>query len=215
MTPIKRAWRTARDGTKRTLRWAAGGMRDNVRSLFRRSSGESSPPSDADSAKPAAAAPTGETTGHPGRGRKIAVFAAAGLVVAIWIGWTAYVWDEHGSTAGIGVLISWPAVFAALALVAAPFVGAGIFVRSQRTAGGGEMASPETATVEPESAEHPVENSTGDSPEAAVTSDPAPTTASQPGMPHAASPHPRSPVGSLSEAEDVPADDDAEDGAAA
>ena len=162
MTRIKTAWRTARDGTKRTAGWAAGG----VRSLFRRSSDESAPSSDGAAAKPAAAAQVEDTPGDPGRGRKIAIFAAAGLIVAIWIGWTAYVWNENGSTAGIGVLVSWPAVFAALALVAATFVGAGIFVRSQRTAGEGDLAAPETTTAEPESAEDPAEDSTGDAPEA-------------------------------------------------
>lgn len=167
MTRIKTAWRTARDGTKRTVGWAVGGVRDNVRSVFTRSKEESAPPSDGDAAKPAAAAQAEETTSAPGRGRKIAIFAAAGLIVAIWIGWTAYVWNENGSTAGIGVLVSWPAVFAALALVAAPFVGAGMLVRSQRTAGEADLASPETTTHEPKATEEPAEDSTGDSPEEA------------------------------------------------
>lgn len=211
VTRIKTAWRTARDGTKRTTGWAARGVRDSVRSPFTPNKDESAPPADGDGAKQAAAAQAEETPGTPGRRRRIAIFAAAGLVVAIWIGWTAYVWNENGSTAGIGVLISWPAVFAALALVSVPFLGAGLFVRSQRTGGEADLAAPETTTVGPEAAEDPAEDSKGDSPEAPDTSDPAPTTASQPGTPHAASPHHRSPVGSLSEAEDVPADDDAED----
>lgn len=215
MTRIKTAWRTARDGTKRTIGWAARGVHDSVRSPFTRSEDESAPPGDddgaGDGAKPAAPAQVEDTPGTPGRRRRIAIFAAAGLVVAIWIGWTAYVWNENGSTAGIGVLISWPAVFAALALVSVPFVGAGLFVRSQRAGGEADPAPPETATAGPEAAESHAEDSKDDSPEAPDTSDPAPTTASQPGTPHAASPHHRSPVGSLSEAEDVPADDDAED----
>jgi hypothetical protein len=63
-------------------------------------------------------------------------WAALGLLVLAWIGWTAYVWTNNGSAAGVGVLISWPAVFGALALIAAPFVGAAILVRRHRPGDG-------------------------------------------------------------------------------
>ena len=51
------------------------------------------------------------------------------ILVLTWIAWTVYVWTENGSTAGLGVLISWPAVLVALALVAAPFVAAAMLAR--------------------------------------------------------------------------------------
>ena len=55
---------------------------------------------------------------------RIAIAWAAGILLVIaWIGWAIYVTTEHGGSAGLGVLISWPAAIAALALVAAPFVG--------------------------------------------------------------------------------------------
>ncbi len=54
------------------------------------------------------------------------------LIAVMWIGWTAYVWAENGSTAGIGVLISWPAVLAAVTLVTAPFIGGAVAVRRHR-----------------------------------------------------------------------------------
>ncbi len=76
-------------------------------------------------------------------------WTALALLLAIWIGWTVYVWSENGADAGIGVLISWPAVFAALALLAAPLIGVGLLMRRQRTADGraesGEVAAPADA----------------------------------------------------------------------
>ena len=73
------------------------------------------------------------------------------LLLITWIAWTVYVWSENGSAAGIGVLISWPAVIAAVALVAAPFVVAAVLVR--RLAPDGEPAlagGAVPATAEPE-----------------------------------------------------------------
>ena len=59
---------------------------------------------------------------------------AIGLVLAIlfliaWIAWAVFVWNENGSAAGIGVLVSWPAV---LAMVASPFVAVAWFLRKQK-----------------------------------------------------------------------------------
>jgi len=95
------------EGTSRTLKWMAGGMR--------RSSGEAD-------AKP-----------EPKHSRRtIGLTIGVALIVVMWIGWTAYVWTENGSTAGIGVLISWPAVLAAVTLVTAPFIGGAVAVRRHR-----------------------------------------------------------------------------------
>jgi len=64
--------------------------------------------------------------------RTIGLAIGVALIVVMWIGWTAYVWTENGSTAGIGVLISWPAVLAAVTLVTAPFIGGAVAVRRHR-----------------------------------------------------------------------------------
>ena len=96
----------------------------------------------------------------PGSGRAIrshpqvaVAWAAGALLVLAWIGWTVYVWIENGAGAGIGVLISGPAVFAALALVASPFVGAGLLVRRRRVAADGPALAETgevTATTAPD-----------------------------------------------------------------
>jgi hypothetical protein len=67
--------------------------------------------------------------------RAAALGAAGGLLVAAWIGWAVYIWTENGASAGIGVLVTWPAVLAALALVTSPIWATGIFVRRRRAAG--------------------------------------------------------------------------------
>jgi hypothetical protein len=48
---------------------------------------------------------------------------AAALLLIAWIAWAIYVTDDNGATAGLGVVLTWPVLLAALALVAAPFVG--------------------------------------------------------------------------------------------
>ena len=40
-----------------------------------------------------------------------------------WIAWVVYVMSENGASAGLGVMIAWPALAAALALISLPFVG--------------------------------------------------------------------------------------------
>ena len=62
-------------------------------------------------------------------------WAAVALLVIAWIAWTIYVTTKHGANAGLGVLISWPALFAALAIVSAPFIGAWLLVRRHRSDG--------------------------------------------------------------------------------
>ncbi|HEX2359380.1 MAG TPA: hypothetical protein VHH72_06160 [Solirubrobacterales bacterium] len=123
-----RSWRTARDGTKRTTGWVTGGLRG----AFRRAGG----------AVPRAGFP-GRIRARP---RAAAAWAGAALLVAAWIGWTVYAWIENGAAAGIGVLISWPAVAVALALLASPFVGAGLLVRRHRRAADGPAVAAGDAT---------------------------------------------------------------------
>jgi hypothetical protein len=64
--------------------------------------------------------------------RRVAIaLVLAALFLIAWIAWTVYVWSENGSAAGIGVLVSWPAVLLALAVVASPFVAVAWFLRSR------------------------------------------------------------------------------------
>lgn len=82
----------------------------------------------------------------------VSVAIAAGAILACaWIGWTIYVAAENGTMAGLGVLISWPAVLMALAIVASPFVATAVLIRRRRggeggappIAGGAEVEAPE------------------------------------------------------------------------
>lgn len=51
------------------------------------------------------------------------------LLVIAWVAWAIYVTSTNGATAGLGVVISWPAVFMAVALVVAPFLGLYLLLR--------------------------------------------------------------------------------------
>jgi hypothetical protein len=64
-------------------------------------------------------------------------WACLALFVIMWIAWTAYIWSTNGATAGLGVLISWPVMFGAVALVVAPFVIVTRLVRRHRDDEGG------------------------------------------------------------------------------
>jgi hypothetical protein len=58
----------------------------------------------------------------------LAVVGGAILVLA-WIGWAIYVASSDGARAGLGVLIAWPALLVALALVSLPFIGGYLVIR--------------------------------------------------------------------------------------
>ena len=58
----------------------------------------------------------------------IAAIAAALLVIA-WIAWAIYVSTENGANAALGVVVAWPSLLVALALVASPFIGLYFLVR--------------------------------------------------------------------------------------
>lgn len=145
-------WRKSRDGTTRTAAWVKDGVTGTARktrwrisSLTDRAGGAGSdaPASDAPDAVTASAEAGGE--GERGIWERIGAarllerarsnsrvaitWTVAGFLVLAWIAWAVYVTAENGANAGLGVVISWPAVFAALALVAAPFVGATLLVR--------------------------------------------------------------------------------------
>jgi hypothetical protein len=66
-----------------------------------------------------------------------AVAIVGGVLLGIaWIAWAIYVTTENGANAGLGVLITWPVLIGALALIAAPFVLAGMLVKRFRPDGG-------------------------------------------------------------------------------
>ncbi len=58
----------------------------------------------------------------------IALVVAAVLLIA-WIAWAIYVTSSNGATAGLGVLLAWPALLAALVLISLPFIGGYLLVR--------------------------------------------------------------------------------------
>ena len=116
------------EGTARTLKWVAGGMRSSTK--------DEDPTTPAPApAQPATAKKSwgerlADRLGHSQRTIGLAIGLA--LLALVWIGWTAYVWSENGSAAGIGVLISWPVVLAAVTLVTAPFIGGAVALRRRR-----------------------------------------------------------------------------------
>jgi ABC-type sulfate transport system permease subunit len=55
------------------------------------------------------------------------------LLVAAWLGWTIYIAADRGVREGLGVLVAWPALVVAAALVSLPFVGLYLLIR-QRSA---------------------------------------------------------------------------------
>jgi hypothetical protein len=70
------------------------------------------------------------------RGRsnpRLAVAAIVGVLLLIaWVAWAIYVTSDNGANAGLGVVLSWPALLAALALIASPFIGLYFLLRSLR-----------------------------------------------------------------------------------
>jgi hypothetical protein len=61
--------------------------------------------------------------------RIVVAIAAGALLLLAWIGWAIYVTTSDGATAGLGVVIAWPAMLAALALVSLPFIGGYLLIR--------------------------------------------------------------------------------------
>jgi hypothetical protein len=64
----------------------------------------------------------------------LAVGVAIGtLIVCVWIGWAIHVTSDHGAREGLGVLIAWPAILAALALISVPLTLAFRVIRASIT----------------------------------------------------------------------------------
>jgi hypothetical protein len=61
--------------------------------------------------------------------RLVVAISAGVLLVAAWLASAIYVASDRGLNEGIGVLVAWPALLAALILIALPFVGIYLLVR--------------------------------------------------------------------------------------
>jgi hypothetical protein len=75
----------------------------------------------------------------------VAVVAGA-ILVAAWLGWAIYVASDQGVREGVGVLIAWPAIALAAALVVLPLIGLYLLIRW--LSGGGEPAKEEPEEAE-------------------------------------------------------------------
>jgi hypothetical protein len=71
------------------------------------------------------------------------------LLVCAWIAWAVYVTSENGASAGLGVMIAWPAVVMALALISLPFIGGYLLFRRLSI----DEGNPESAADVPEPTE--------------------------------------------------------------
>lgn len=68
----------------------------------------------------------------------VAIVGGAILILA-WIGWAIHVSNDAGARAALGVLIAWPAMLAALALISLPFIGGYLLIRRVSASGGETM----------------------------------------------------------------------------
>jgi len=87
---------------------------------------------------------------------RLVIGIAAGVLLFLgWIGWAIYVTSSNGATAGLGVVIAWPAILAALALISLPFIGGYLLIRRLSTDSGtpGPPAATQEADAEAEDAE--------------------------------------------------------------
>jgi hypothetical protein len=149
------SWRKVSSGTTRTTGWVKGGVTggfEKTRGGIReRSAG----------ARDRIAGGWDRTGGHlVAAARSNPRIAIAWVVLALllvaWIAWAVYVTAENGANAGLGVVISWPVLFGALAIIAAPFVG--VWWLIQRHRGGGDSAP--TIAGASDGAEAPVDPET-------------------------------------------------------
>jgi hypothetical protein len=84
----------------------------------------------------------------------LAVAIAAGvLLFAAWIAWAIHVTSDNGARAGLGVLVAWPALLVALALISLPFIWAYRLIRGTRANRGTIAASDDSGGSEPEEAD--------------------------------------------------------------
>jgi hypothetical protein len=89
----------------------------------------------------------------------VVAIAAGALLLLAWIGWAIYVTSSDGATAGLGVVIAWPAMLAALALISLPFIGVYLLIkRLSPSEGDAPSAVAETDTSDDEEDEEDEED---------------------------------------------------------
>jgi hypothetical protein len=115
--------RRAFGSTGQGIGWGLGGVRRGVRSGFGRVGSALEAPR---------ARVTGTVESARQRPRHAVAIAAAILVGVAWIAWAVYVTASNGATAGLGVLLTWPILLGALALIAAPVVLTAMLVQRHR-----------------------------------------------------------------------------------
>jgi hypothetical protein len=60
---------------------------------------------------------------------RLVIASAVGVALVVgWVGWAIYATTQNGASEGIGVLIAWPVLIAAGALLIAPFVIGGLLL---------------------------------------------------------------------------------------
>ncbi len=95
----------------------------------------------------------------------LAVAIAAGAILVLaWIGWAIYVTGQNGAGAGLGVVIAWPAMLAALVLISLPFIGGYLLVR-RLSDGQGSAATADAEESRDEEPEEPAEEEGHDEPD--------------------------------------------------
>jgi hypothetical protein len=92
--------------------------------------------------------------------RILIAIAVGALLVFAWIGWAIYVASANGGTAGLGVVIAWPAMLAALALISLPFIGVYLLIRRLSDGEGSAAAAEPDASEEDDEAEEEGEEQT-------------------------------------------------------
>jgi hypothetical protein len=85
--------------------------------------------------------------------RWIVAIAAAAILILAWIGWAIYVTSSDGARAGLGVVIAWPAMLAALALVSLPFLGGYLLIRRLSEGGANTVTAESDSAHEDEEAD--------------------------------------------------------------
>jgi hypothetical protein len=75
----------------------------------------------------------------------VVAIAGGTVVLLAWIGWAIYVTSDHGARAGLGVVIAWPAMLAALAIISLPFIGGYLLIRRLSPSDDGGTATAEEA----------------------------------------------------------------------
>ena len=95
--------------------------------------------------------------------RLVIAIAAGAILLLAWIGWAAYVTSEKGATAGLGVVIAWPAMLAALALISLPFIGGYLLIRRlSGSEGEGSALTAETDSSDDEPVDDEPEDAGGE-----------------------------------------------------